>query len=83
MNPENNNQDAPKTPLERVRETQQINRENLAAARGDNAASDQAMQAESDDTEQRRVDVTTETPGSIGRSGQDSNPREHPQRKMG
>lgn len=67
-----------KTPLERVRETQQTNRENLSAARGD-----QAMQVENDDVEQRRVDTTTEVPGSIGGSGQDANPREHPQRKMG
>lgn len=67
-----------KSPLERVRETQNRNQENLKVARGE-----QAIEVKTEDVEQRRVDRTTETPGSIGGSGQAPNPAHHPTRQMG
>lgn len=69
------NSNEAKTPLEQVKETQQALNANLAEAR-----KDQAMQQETEDVEQHRVDRTTDVPGSIGHSGSAPNPREHPQR---
>ena len=74
---QNSNEQA-KTPLEMVRETQKTNNQNLAAARGQ-----KAMAQQTEDVEERRTDYTTEVPGSIGGSGQDPNPADHPQRRLG
>ena len=67
-----------KTPLEKVRETQKNLNDNLAQARGNKSLAENTK-----DVEERRTDYTTEVPGSIGRSGQDPNPAEHPQRQLG
>jgi hypothetical protein len=73
------NTDAPaQSPLERVRATQKTHNSNLAQARGEKPRAESTK-----DVEERRADTTTETPGSIGGSGQDANPAHHPQRRQG
>ncbi len=66
-----------KTPLEQVQEQNAAKSENL------NAAREESLQEHSNIREQQNVDIKTDAPGGIGKSGQAPNPRTQPTRQGG
>ncbi len=66
-----------KTPLEQVQEQNAAKSENL------NAAREESLHEHSDIREQQNVDIKTDAPGGIGKSGQAPNPRTQPTRQGG
>ncbi len=60
---------ADKTPLEQAKQQREDSARNL------NAAREESLATHSHIREQQDVDTKTDAPGSIGKSGQDSNPR--------
>ncbi len=67
-------QDEPKTPLERVREQQEHQQQTLAQGRAD--AEGQSVKAHNREVEEERVDTTPDVPGQ----GPPSAMRNYPQR---
>jgi len=66
-----------KTPLEQVKEQQAQKAQNLEAAR------EESLGEHSHLREQENVDIHTDAPGGIGKSGQAPNPRTQPTRQGG
>ncbi len=66
-----------KTPLEQVQEQNAAKSENL------NAAREESLHEHSNIREQQNVDIKTDAPGGIGKSGQAPNPRTQPTRQGG
>ncbi len=66
-----------KTPLEQVQE------QNAAKSENVNAAREESLQEHSDIREQQNVDIHTDAPGGLGKSGQAPNPRTQPTRQNG
>lgn len=64
-----------KTPLEQVKERQDQAAENLEAAH------EESLKEHSHIREQENVDIHTDAPGGIGKSGQAPNPRTQPNRQ--
>lgn len=66
-----------KTPLEHAQQQTEDNARNL------NAAREESLETHSTTREQQNVDIETDAPGGIGKSGQAPNPRTQPTRKGG
>jgi len=66
-----------KTPLEQVKEHQAQAAQNLQAAH------EESLEEHSKIREQENVDIHTDAPGGIGKSGQAPNPRTQPTRQGG
>jgi len=66
-----------KTPLERATEQTQQNAQNV------NAAREESLETHSHTREEQNVDIHTDAPGSIGKSGDAPNPRTQPTRQNG
>lgn len=63
---------ADKTPLEQAQQQSEESAHNL------NAAREESLATHSQNREQQNVDVKTDAPGGIGKSGQAPNPRTQP-----
>lgn len=68
---------ADKTPLEQAQQQTEDSARNL------NAAREESLAEHSHTREQQNVDVKTDAPGGIGKSGQAPNPRTQPTRNNG